>query len=324
MKILSLLIIGLYLSFNPLTASTTTGPELKNWGLKQIHAPQAWQIQEGSPKVIVAVVDTGVDRYHRDLASNIWHDPKDSSVYGWNFVTNRSNPTDDNNHGSHVSGIIDSLLDSENGTSGVAHHVTIMPLKYYADYNPGYINLRHTIEAMNYAITHGAKLINYSGGGPEFNEDEYIELKKAESNGILVVCAAGNESQNIDMMENYYYPASYHLSNIISVASSDITDHLSTGSNWGANRVDIAAPGENIYSTLPGDRFGSMSGTSMATAFVTGAAALLLSEKPRLTPAQVRRLLIDSADRVPALAGHVVSGGRLNVYEALALSRKRY
>jgi subtilisin family serine protease len=305
--------------------------QLKNWGLindsnekSDIHAVDAWRIQEGSRDIVVAVIDTGLDATHRDLAKNVWHDPHSSSTYGWNFVTDHSNPNDDHGHGTHIAGIIGAIADPQNGVSGVAHHVSIMPVKYYSDANPGSVNLRNTVSAINYAVEHGARIINYSGGGPEFSEDEYLAIKKAEARGVLFVAAAGNEHQDTDLSENYYYPAAYHLSNIISVAATDIRNNLLPSSNWGKKKVDIAAPGENIYSTLPGGRYGYMTGTSQATAFVTGVAALLLSQDPSLTPSEIKEIIMDSADSIAGLKDKLASGGRVNAYHALTLLEDRY
>ena len=262
---------------------TVFASKIKNWGLinsskqnSHIDALDAWKITSGSPRVVVGVIDTGLDATHKDLVKNVWHDPNDKkeNVYGWDFVTNQPNPKDNHGHGSHVAGIIGAVADLENGVAGVAQHVSIMSVKYYSDANPGSVNLRNTVKAINYAVDHGAKIINYSGGGPEFSEDEYLAIKKAEAKGVLFVAAAGNEHQNTDLVENYYYPSAYRLSNIISVAAIDINNNLLPSSNWGPSKVDVAAPGENIYSTLPGGRYGYMSGTSQATAFVTGMAAL--------------------------------------------------
>jgi thermitase len=184
------------------------------------------------------------------------------------------------------------------------------------------VNLRNTVKAINYAVEHGAKIINYSGGGPEFSEDEYLAIKKAEAQGVLVVAAAGNERQDTDLVENYYYPAAYRTSNIISVAATDISNNLLASSNWGKKKVDVTAPGENIYSTLPGGRFGNMSGTSQATAFVSGLAALLLAKDPTLTPERIKEIILGSVDRFPHLQAKIASGGRVNAYSALlALSR---
>ncbi|MDR3607026.1 MAG: S8 family peptidase [Oligoflexia bacterium] len=300
--------------------------QLKNWGLindssekSDIRAVDAWRLQEGSAKIVVAVIDTGLDATHRDLTKNVWHDPNSPSIYGWNFVVDHANPIDDHGHGTHIAGIIGAVADPQNGVSGVAHHVSIMPVKYYSDANPGSVNLRNTVAAINYAVEHGARIINYSGGGPEFSEDEYLAIKKAEARGVLFVAAAGNEHQDTDLSENYYYPAAYRLSNIISVAATDIRNTILPSSNWGHKRVDIAAPGENIYSTLPGGRYGYMTGTSQATAFVTGVAALLLSQDPTLTPQEIREIITASADSIDSLRDKVASGGKVNAYQALLL-----
>jgi len=301
----------------------------KNWGLinteakSHINAPGAWAIEEGSRDIVVAVIDTGIDAHQKSLEKNIWHDPKaaKSETYGWNFVSNEANPWDDHGHGTHVAGIIGAMADAKSGVSGVAHKVSIMSVKYYSDSNPGSVNLSNTVKAINYAVDHGARIINYSGGGPEFSEDEYLAIKKAEAHGVLFVSAAGNEHQNTDLVENYYYPSAYHLSNIISVAATDIHNNLLSSSNWGKTRVDIAAPGENIYSTLPNGKYGYMSGTSQATAFVSGVAALLLSQNPALTPSELKRIIFASVEPFPQLKGKIATGGRLNAYQALVTAR---
>lgn len=316
---------------NIAVASPVLNP-FKNWGLyntearSSVQALEAWKITEGDPDVVVAVIDTGIDPNQVDLAVNLWHDPlcAKNSVFGWNFVVDQPNPVDEHGHGTHIAGIIGAVADQIHGVSGVAHHVTLMPIKYYSDANPGSVNLKNTVRAFNYAIDHGANIINYSGGGPEFSEDEYLALKRAEQHGILVVAAAGNEHQDTDMVENYYYPAAYHLSNIISVSATDIRNNLLASSNWGKTRVDVAAPGENIYSTLNNGRFGYMSGTSQATAFVSGIAALLLSKDPKLTPTRLKDIIKSTVDRIPQLKDKVSSGGRVNALSALSkLTNKR-
>jgi thermitase len=316
-------------SAGKLSSAPTVLP-FKNWGLvnnsnikSHISALDAWKIEEGSSKVIVAVIDTGIDSGHPALKKNVWKSPanQEAEEYGWNFVTNKANPVDEHGHGTHVAGIIGAVADPKAGVSGVAHNVSIMSVKYYSDSNPGSVNLKNTIKAINYAIDNGAKIINYSGGGPEFSEDEFLAIKRAESKGILFVAAAGNEHQNTDVNENYYYPSAYRLSNILSVAATDIRNNLLATSNWGKKRVDVAAPGENIYSTLPGNRFGYMSGTSQATAFVTGMAALLLSQDSSLTPVQLKEIIMSTVDRFPQLETKLVTGGRVNAYQALLALR---
>ncbi|MCC7441097.1 MAG: S8 family serine peptidase [Bdellovibrionales bacterium] len=301
----------------------------KNWGLlngtgkSHISAPEAWKIEQGSRDVVVAVIDTGIDPRHPDLGANVWRDKsarrtaRSQGEFGWDYVTNRPDPSDEQGHGTHVAGIIGATANSREGVSGVAPKVSIMAVKYYSDANPGSVNLANTIKAINYAVAKGARIINYSGGGPEFSEAEYLAIKKAEARGVLFVSAAGNERQDTDLPEYYYYPAAYRLPNIITVAATDIHNNLLPSSNWGRTRVDVAAPGENIYSTLPGGKYGYMSGTSQATAFVTGIAALLLSRNPNLTPAEIKKLILDSVDPVPQLKSRVATGGRVNAHQAL-------
>ncbi len=309
-------------------ASKTTGlsleHRLKNWGLtnlekSHIQALDAWKIQEGDRNIIVAVIDTGIDPNHKALSNNLWHSDslENRFIYGWNFVSNQPNPTDNHGHGTHIAGIIGAIADPVTGISGVVHRVSIMPVKYYSEDNPGALNLSNSIKAIEYAIAHGARIINYSGGGPEFSQDEYLAIKKAETQGILFVAAAGNEHKNTDITENFYYPSAYHLSNMISVAATDIHNNLLDSSNWGKKNVDIAAPGENIFSTLPDGHFGYMSGTSQATAFVTGVATLLLSQNPTLTPQKVKSIILSSVDRFNQLQNKIATGGRLNAYKAL-------
>ncbi|MBI3543128.1 MAG: S8 family serine peptidase [Deltaproteobacteria bacterium] len=310
--------------FMSLDRSVASLPQLRNWGLENtvgnshIHAVDAWKLEEGSRDIVVAVIDTGLDANHPDIKPNLWHE-KGTNNYGWDFVANKPNPIDDHSHGTHVAGILGAALNSKAGISGVAHKVSIMAVKYYSEKNTGAENLKNSIKALNWAIDHGANIINYSGGGPEFSAEEFAALKRAREKGILLVAAAGNERQNSDLPENFYYPCAYRLDNIVCVSAINIHNELLPSSNWGHVRVDVAAPGENILSTVPGGKYAYMSGTSQATAFVTGLAALLLSKNRSLHPEQVRDLVRASADKLPSLRDKVFSGGKVNAYAALAL-----
>ena len=318
-----------YLPVVKKAAFTEIKTGIKNWGLfnsqanSHIHATDAWKIEQGSRKVTVAVIDTGIESTHPSLAKNLWHDPAAPHVYGWDFVANESNPRDDHGHGTHIAGIIGAVADLDRGISGVAHHVSIMPIAYYSATSTGSNNLKNMIRAIRYAIDHGAQIINYSGGGSDFSQEEYTIIKEAEDRGILFVAAAGNEHSDTDVENTRYYPSSYSLSNIISVAATDINNQLTSFSNWGKTTVDVAAPGGNIMSTWPNHGFKTMSGTSQATAFVTGMAALLLAQNPSLKPTQIKELILGSVDRIPALQGKTVSGGRVNAYQALMSLQKK-
>ena len=263
------------------------------WGLKKSDAARAWSVSKGSRKVVVAVIDTGIDEDHEDLKNNIWTNPGETGldakgrdkatngiddddngfvddVHGWNFVSNNNSLVDNHGHGTHIAGIIGAEADNKKGIIGIAPEVSLMILKYYDPNVNGTDNLKNTIRAMQYAVKMGAHIINYSGGGTEFSHEEQDAVMSAEKKGILFVAAAGNEKSNSDQF--HYYPADYKLKNIISVTAIDPTTEVLPSSNYGVETVDIAAPGYNILSCLPKNSYGLMTGTSQATAFVTGAA----------------------------------------------------
>lgn len=269
-----------------------------SWGLKAIRAQEAWRIGRGSKDILVAVIDTGCDVHHPDLQKNIWANPGESGMdedgnskasngiddddngfvddfHGWNFVSNSPDVMDEHGHGTHIAGIIGA------GSSGVAPHVSLMILKYYDETTTGEENLRYTVKAIRYAVKMGAKIINYSGGGILRSEEEEAALRWAAQRGVLVVAAAGNEGLNSDFF--HFYPADYELPNILSVTATDRNGSLLGVSNYGKSTVDLAAPGKNIYSTLPNNEHGYMTGTSQATAFVTGLAALVMAQDGSLT-----------------------------------------
>ena len=293
--------------------------KFKNWGLfnekvkSHISILDAWKLEKGSKDIVVAVIDTGIDFSHPDLKKN----KLKKNVYGWDFTTNHANPTDVHGHGTHVAGIIGATLNEEKGTAGVVQNVSLMPIKFYAEGQSGATHLANTIKALHYAVDHGAKIINYSGGGPQFSQAEFNAIKKAEKKGVLIVAAAGNEHQNTDLSQYRYFPAAYPVSNIISVSAIDINNKLLTSSNWGKNTVDVVAPGENIYSTEKHGSFKYMTGTSQATAFVTGIAALMLSKNPNLTPQQIKKMISQTVDPISGLKNQIKSGGRVNAYQAL-------
>jgi thermitase len=297
---------------------------LKNWGLENfesnsdISARKAWRITKGNKKIIVAVIDTGIDASHPDLKDNVCRHGNDE--YGFDFVTNKKNPGDAHGHGSHVAGIIGATAKNAAGAIGVAPNVCIMAVRYYSDTATGAQNLANTVKALNYAVEHGANVINYSGGGAEFSMQEMQAIKRAEAKGIIVVAAAGNEYQDTDLGGNAYYPAAYGLSNIIAVAATNIHNQILPSSNWGKKHVHVAAPGENIFSTLPKGRYGYLTGTSQATAFVSGLAALILSENPTLKPYEVRDIIMKTTDKLDSLKDKVASGGRINAYAALRMT----
>ncbi|WP_293147440.1 S8 family serine peptidase [Microcoleus sp. bin48.metabat.b7b8b9.023] len=295
-----------------------------------IDAPEAWDIQKGNPNLVIGVIDTGVDYNHPDLVGNIWTNPgeiagdgidNDNNGYiddtrGWDFAYNDNNPMDVQGHGTHVSGTIAGKGNNSVGVTGVAWNAKIMPLKFLNDSGSG--DTSNAILAINYATAKGVKLTNNSWGGGGYSQALSDAINTAGQQGALFIAAAGNSAQNTDITPAY--PASYNLSNIISVASTTRTDGLSYFSNYGATTVDLGAPGSDIYSTTPGGNYATYSGTSMASPHVTGAAALLWSQNPTWTAQQVKDKLLQTTDPISALNGKTVSGGRLNINNALAAS----
>ncbi|MEG5042581.1 MULTISPECIES: S8 family peptidase, partial [unclassified Microcoleus] len=293
-----------------------------------IDAAEAWDIQQGNPNLVIGVIDTGVDYNHPDLVGNIWTNPGEiagdgidndnngyiDDVRGWDFAYNDNDPMDVDGHGTHVSGTIAAKGNNGVGVTGVAWNAKIMPLKFLSDEGSGYTS--DAILAINYATAKGVKLTNNSWAGGGYSQSLYDAINTAGQQGALFIAAAGNEINNNDITP--VYPASYDLSNIISVASTTDTDALSSDfSNYGATTVDLGAPGSGIYSTTPGGTYGFKDGTSMASPHVTGAAALLWSQNPTWTAQQVKNRLMQTTDPIPTLSGNTVSGGRLNINSAL-------
>lgn len=324
------------------TAVLFNDPFVKDkWGLDKTNAAQAWEISKGSKDIIVAVIDTGVDEKHRDLAENLWVNPGETGldknghdkatngidddgdgfiddVHGWNFVGNNNSLVDNHGHGTHIAGIIGARGGNGFGISGVSPNVSLMILKYYDPKSSNSNNLKNTVDAIKYAVKMKANIINYSGGGTDYSAEEYAAVKSAEKAGILFVAAAGNERSNSDESGKHYFPADYELSNIISVTAVNKEDtKVLASSNYGVRTVDIAAPGENIYSTLPGGGFGLMTGTSQATAFVTGVAALVMAHNRDLASSDVKRYILRTGDEYPTLMSKTGSAKLLNSYKAL-------
>jgi subtilisin family serine protease len=301
------------------------------WGLRNVQAPAAWNVTTGGP-VTVAILDTGVAYDHPDLISNLWTNGAEQpdgmdedgdgfadDVHGADFLDHDADPHDDDGHGTHVAGIIGAQGNNSIGVTGVSWDVQTMALKFLDSSGDG--NTADAAAAIDYAVDHGARVINASWSGPRFSNALYSAIQRAGARGALVVAAAGNEG--VDSDHEPQYPAAFDLPNVISVAASDRQDRLLDFSSYGKASIDLAAPGEDITSTVPfgfdPSGYAAFSGTSMAAPFVSGAAALYLSHSPGATAAQVRDAILRSVHRSPSLVGKTASGGRLDVAAMLRL-----
>ena len=310
------------------------------WGMTTIEMPKVWEMTTGSGEAVVAVFDTGTDLTHPDLVDNLWVNPLEiagngiddddngytDDIYGWDFYSDQDNdPSDVFGHGSHVAGTIGAAGNNALGVAGVNWNIKIMTIKFFG-YNPageleGFES--DAMEGMYYVITHKIngvpiRVTNHSWGGSGFDTHTSLlqdSFRIAGGQGIMHVAAAGNKGYlNNDIYPQY--PASFTLSNIVSVANTTKYDGLNSGSHYGAISVDIGAPGTDIYSTYRGGGYTSMSGTSMASPHTAGVAALMFAYMPNLTWQEVRQSMLAGVDKISSLSGMCVTGGRLNAYGA--------
>lgn len=269
----------------PLSRSKISPDVAKQWNLEKIRVGGAWALagNRGSRKIVVAVIDSGIDGEHPDLKANL--------VPGYNFFDNNTNTTDKFGHGTHCAGIIGAL---GNGVYGISPEVSLMPLKFLNERGLG--NFFDGIRAIDYAIEKKVDIISASWGA-EISKPELANALKeagerADQAGVILVAAAGNLNRDNDTRP--YFPANANTPSILSVAGTDDFDIKMKISNFGANNVKVAAPGTDILSTAPGGKYVLMSGTSMATPLVAGLAALIKAQKPQLTATQVRDIIVNN------------------------------
>ncbi|WP_448626539.1 S8 family serine peptidase [Geodermatophilus sp. URMC 64] len=288
-------------------------------------APDGWPTSTGDP-VIVAVVDTGYDSDHPDLRGALWTNPAEScggadtdgngkagDCHGWNFTTN-SPDVDNGSHGTHgtsVAGVLAARAGNGEGSAGVAPDVQIMPLVIGGGES---VDVLLGAEAIRYAADHGASVVNASWGG-SFSGSALDALKSAiayaASKGVLVVAAAGNDSLNRDT--SILYPASLTDPNLITVGAATAADTVSSFSAYGANSVDLFAPGTLVFSTWNDGGYRLIDGTSIAAPQVAAALALYHAVDPSATATDLRARLLADVDPVPAFVGKSVTGGRLSL-----------
>jgi subtilisin family serine protease len=307
------------------------------WGFHQssdidVDAPEAWDRATGSSSTVIAVIDTGVDPRHPDLAPNMWRNTAEvagngvdddangfvDDVHGINAINSTGDPSDDHGHGTHCAGVIAGRGNNRSGVAGLMWEAQIMAVKFLNSDGSG--SLFDAIRAIDYVTlmkSRGVNVVlsNNSWGGGPYMSPLYDSINRARTAGLLFVAAAGNNGSNNDSTPSY--PASYALDNIISVAAIDSQGNVATFSNYGEQSVDIGAPGVQIASTYLNNGYVYMSGTSMAAPHVSGALGLLASYASYASWAQLRDTLYSSGTSLPSLSGIVATGKLVNAHRML-------
>lgn len=335
--------------FVDMTRAAPTDPRFKDlWGLRNtgsnepkgtagvegadVNALNAWELTTGSKTVKIAVIDTGVDYNHADLKENTWVNSVElngkagvdddgngyiDDIHGYDFANDDADPMDGHGHGTHCSGTIGALHNNSVGVAGVMSDVTIVPVKFLGDDGSG--TLEGAIRAIDYATSLNVDLMSNSWGGGGYSQALFDAIKRASDKGIIFTAAAGNASSNNDSTPSY--PASYQIPNVVSVAALTAQNGLAYFSCYGRNSVHIAAPGHNVLSTVTGNAYEVMSGTSMATPHVSGVLGLLLSKEGRMSHETMKDRLMMSSVPVAALRGKTVTAGRIDAYNLLTDTR---
>ena len=290
--------------------------------LSRLQVERAWDVTTGRSDIVIAVLDTGVEMSHPDLATGIWTNPGEipgngldddgngfvDDVHGWDFADEDNDPSDDYWHGTHVAGIAAARTNNATGIAGMAGSATIMPVDVFRGGIGTYADL---IQAIVYAADNGAEVINMSLGALSYSRGEEAAVDYAWERGVVLVAAAGNNGNDA-----WHYPAAH--AHVIGVAATDSYDRRASFSSFGPF-VAVSAPGVAVISSTLGNRYGLGSGTSMATPHVSGLAALILSRNPTLTNEEVRAIIESTADDLGALGWDPFYGfGRINAARALA------
>lgn len=296
-----------------------------------IDAPEAWDLSTGDPNWVVAVLDTGVDYTHPDLAANMWRNEPECAgsvgvdddgngfvddCHGIDTFDDDADPMDLSGHGTHVTGILGAVGQNALGVVGVAFRVQIMACRFLG---PEGGTIADAIACLDYVLLmkqRGVNVIatNNSWGGGGFSQALKDAIAAQMNAGLLFVAAAGNAGSNNDFFP--FYPASFFLPNLLAVAATDDRDAMAGFSQFGAHSVHLGAPGVNIWSTLPGGDWAALSGTSMATPHVTGLAVLLKAQDPSRDWRALKNLILTGGDLLPTL-DRTISGRRLNAQGSL-------
>lgn len=295
-----------------------------------INASSAWQTSTGSPTTVIAVIDSGIDFSHPDLKNNQWSNQSErannrdddrngytNDLYGWDWVTDSGNILDEQGHGTIVAGIIAAHGNNQTGVTGVMWRAGLMSLRVLD--NTGTGDIADAVEAIDYAVAQGAQVINCSWGTDEESSFLRDAIERAGKRGVVVVTSAGNDGRDLEAAP--YYPASFNLSNLISVASTDQFDQLTSFSSYGSTRISIAAPGTDILTTQMGGGYRSVTGTSASAPLVSGIAGLIKTVSPFLTAAGTKVAITDGARKVAVLEGRVATAGVASAAGAIASLR---
>ncbi len=294
-----------------------------------INAELMWTLQKGSRQVVIGIIDTGIDYNHPDLIDNLWvnqneikgngidddHNGYVDDIYGANAIKNTGNPLDDNVHGTHVAGTIGAVGNNSVGVVGVAQNAQIIACKFLSSGGSG--STSDAIKCMDYFVKLKTRAVNpvnlvatnNSWGGGGSSQALLDAVKAHERLGILFIAAAGNDSSDNDTVESY--PANYDVANVVAVAATDANDRLASFSNYGKRKVHVAAPGVKILSTTLNQKYGELSGTSMATPHVTGLAAIISSHYPSLDYVGIKNLIVTGGQKIDAAATKTISGRRI-------------
>ncbi|MBI3018816.1 MAG: S8 family serine peptidase [Deltaproteobacteria bacterium] len=280
--------------------------------------------------LLIGVVDTGIDTTHPVLQNRIWTNFQEiagngidddgngyiDDIHGWNFSSGTNDPFDDHGHGTHVAGTLSGV--SSPFTVDTTGNFKLVPLKFLDSEGTG--TTLNAISAISYGLQIGVKVFNNSWGGGGFSMALHDVITQTYKKGILMVAAAGNENQDVE--ESPVYPASFEHPNLISVAAMTSLGSLAWFSNYGKVSVDLGAPGVSVYSTLPlpGGQYGIMSGTSMATAYISRVAMLMMDQNRSLSVFQIKKIMMETVTAASSLADVTVSGGIVNAAQALAIS----
>jgi RHS repeat-associated protein len=281
-----------------------------------INVTEAWQTTTGLSSVVIAIVDSGIDFTHPDLANNRWENPTPSAeadVNGWDYITDSGSIRDEQGHGTAIAGIVAAEGNNAIGIAGVMWHASLMSLRVLDSTGTG--DVASAVEAIDYAATHGAQVINLSWGTTGASLALKDAIERAMRRGVVVVCSAGNNGQDVDSVP--YYPASFGSRDLIAVASSDNFDQLTSWSDYGRRNITVAAPGSNILTTQMGGSYANVSGTSASAPLVSGVAGLLKSISPALGTHNIVKAITDSARPVSSLSDKVSSGGVIDASAAL-------